>query len=141
MKKTYLRNLVILVLCIIGACLPPGAYAQTTIKGKVIDKETGALPGVSILVKNTTTGTVTEVDGSFSLNAPDANATLVFSYTGYATQEIALAGRTNLDITMAVDNLLLSEVVVVGYGTQKKETVTGAVSSVKGSDLVKSPAV
>ena len=141
MKKTYLRNLVILVLCIIGACLPPGAYAQTTIKGKVIDKETGALPGVSILVKNTTTGTVTEVDGSFSLNAPDANATLVLSYTGYATQEIALAGRTNLDVTMTVDNLLLSEVVVVGYGVQKKETVTGAVSSVKGSDLVKSPAV
>ncbi|AEE48560.1 SusC/RagA family TonB-linked outer membrane protein [Haliscomenobacter hydrossis] len=141
MKKTNLRNLIMLVLCIIGACIPPGAFAQTKISGKVIDKDTGPLIGVSILVKNTTTGTVTEIDGSFTLNAPDANATLVFSYTGYATQEIALAGRTNLDISMVTDNLLLNEVVVVGYGTQKKETVTGAVSSVKGSDLVKSPAV
>lgn len=141
MKKTNLRNLLILLLCIAGSCLPPGAFAQTKISGKVIDKDSGPLVGVSILVKNTTTGAVTDLDGSFSLNAPDANATLVFSYTGYTTQEIALAGRTNLDVTMATDNLLLDEVVVVGYGVQKKETVTGAVSSVKGSDLVKSPAV
>ena len=141
MKKTNLRSLFILLLCIAGACLPPGAFAQTKISGKVIDKASGPLIGVSILVKNTTTGTVTDIDGGFTLNAPDANATLIFSYTGYATQEIALAGRTNLDVTMAVDNLLLNEVVVVGYGVQKKETVTGAVSSVKGSDLVKSPAV
>jgi len=124
-----------------GACLSPGAFAQTKISGKVIDKDSGPLIGVSILVKSTTTGTVTDVDGNFTLNAPDANATLVLSYTGYATQEIALAGRTNLDVTMNVDNLLLNEVTVVGYGVQKKVTVTGAVSSVKGSDLVKSPAV
>lgn len=141
MKKTNLRNLLILFLCMAGACLSPGAFAQTKISGKVIDKDSGPLIGVSILVKNTTTGTVTDIDGGFTLNAPDANATLVLSYTGYATQEIALAGRTNLDVTMTVDNLLLNEVVVVGYGVQKKETVTGAVSSVKGSDLVKSPAV
>lgn len=141
MTKVHLRSLLILLICIAGACLPPGAFAQTTVKGKVVDKESGPLIGVSILVKNTTTGTVTDVDGSFSLSVPDPNATLVFSYTGFVSQEIALGGRTTLDLTMVTDNLLLNEVVVVGYGVQKKETVTGAVSSVKGSDLVKSPAV
>lgn len=141
MTKVHLRSLLVLLICMAGAFLPPGAFAQTTVKGKVIDKDSGPLIGVSILVKNTTTGAVTDIDGSYSLSVPDANATLVFSYTGFVSQEIALAGRTTLDVTMATDNLLLNEVVVVGYGVQKKETVTGSVTSVKGSDLVKSPAV
>lgn len=142
MKQTKLWSLTILIMCMLGLSLPPSAFAQSKVTGKVLEKGKEALPGVSILIKGTTQGTVTEVDGSFNLMVANVNdAVLLFSYTGFVTQEVPLAGRTNLDIALVSDNLLLNEVVVVGYGVQKKETVTGAVSSVKGSDLVKSPAV
>ncbi|RYF50575.1 MAG: SusC/RagA family TonB-linked outer membrane protein, partial [Cytophagaceae bacterium] len=94
-----------------------------------------------ILVKGTTTGTVTGTEGDYTLNVQNRNATLVFSYIGYISQETALNGRSSVNITLASDDKMLSEVVVVGYGEQKKETVTGSVATVKGSDLVKSPAV
>jgi TonB-linked SusC/RagA family outer membrane protein len=121
--------------------LPLGLFAQIKVSGIVLDKDKEPLIGVSILVKNTVQGTVSEIDGSYSLSVPDGNAILVFSYTGFTSQEIALGGRTKLDVTLEQDQLLLDEVVVVGYGIQKKETVTGAVSSLKGADLVKSPAM
>lgn len=142
MKQTKLWSLTILIMCMLGLSLPPSAFAQSKVTGKVLEKGKEALPGVSILIKGTSQGTVTEVDGSFNLMVANVNdAVLLFSYTGFVSQEVPLAGRTNLDIALVSDNLLLNEVVVVGYGVQKKETVTGAVSSVKGSDLVKSPAV
>jgi len=142
MKQTKLWSLTILIMCMLGLTLPPSVFAQSKVTGKVLEKGKEALPGVSILIKGTSQGTVTEVDGSFNLMVANVNdAVLLFSYTGFVTQEVPLAGRTNLDINLVSDNLLLNEVVVVGYGVQKKETVTGAVSSVKGSDLVKSPAV
>ncbi|WP_460970661.1 SusC/RagA family TonB-linked outer membrane protein, partial [Spirosoma migulaei] len=118
-----------------------GAFAQSKLTGKVIDAQGLALPGVSIVVKGTTTGTVTSADGGYTLNLARGTETLVFSYIGYVSQEIAVAGRSSLDVTMASDDKMLNEVVVVGYGEQKKETVTGAVATVKGTDLIKSPAV
>jgi TonB-linked SusC/RagA family outer membrane protein len=141
MEKNKPIKKVLQLVCLMTFFLPLGLFAQIKVSGIVLDKDKEPLIGVSILVKNTVQGTVSEIDGSYSLSVPDANATLVFSYTGFTSQEIALGGRTKLDVTLEQDQLLLDEVVVVGYGIQKKETVTGAVSSLKGADLVKSPAM
>ncbi|GAB2542157.1 SusC/RagA family TonB-linked outer membrane protein [Spirosoma aerophilum] len=122
-------------------CGSLGAFAQTKVSGKVIDAQGMSLPGVSIVVKGTTTGTVSGSEGDFTLNVARGNETLVFSYIGFITQEVAINNRSSINITLASDDKMLSEVVVVGYGEQKKETVTGAVATVKGTDLVKSPAV
>ncbi|WP_461151682.1 carboxypeptidase-like regulatory domain-containing protein, partial [Spirosoma pulveris] len=126
------------LLCLLASV---GAYAQTKVSGKVVDAQGLALPGVSIVVKGTTTGTVSGSEGDFTLNVARGNETLVFSYIGFITQEVAINNRSSINITLASDDKMLSEVVVVGYGEQKKETVTGAVATVKGTDLVKSPAV
>ncbi|GHB60141.1 SusC/RagA family TonB-linked outer membrane protein [Persicitalea jodogahamensis] len=119
-----------------------GAFAQdVTVTGKVNDEAGTGIPGVNVVVKSSTRGTTTDAEGNFTINAPGANSTLILSSIGFTTQEIALNGRTNLTVQLATDTKSLNEVVVVGYGTQKKETVTGSVVSVKGDELVKSPAV
>jgi TonB-linked SusC/RagA family outer membrane protein len=116
-----------------------GAYAQdVTVKGKVNDEQGQGLPGVSVLVKGTSTGTVTDVEGNYTVSAP-GTATLVFSFIGYITQEIPLGNKTSLDVKMATDTKALDEVVVVGYGTAKKATLTGSVTAVKGAELQKAP--
>ncbi|MBC3785517.1 SusC/RagA family TonB-linked outer membrane protein [Spirosoma utsteinense] len=115
------------------------AYAQSKITGRVIDDQQQGLPGVSVVVKGTTTGSVTDVSGNYSLTAPDPNGSLVFSYIGFTTQEVPIKNQSTVNITMATDMKSLNEVVVVGYGTQRKETITGSVVAVKGADLVKSP--
>ena len=124
----------ILLLCSVSV------LAQTKITGRVIDEQQQPLPGVSVVIKGTTTGSVTDVDGKFAVSAPGPNGTLVFSYIGFTSQEIPINNRSTINLTLAVDNKMLSEVIVVGYGEKKKETVTGAVATVKGSDLIKSPA-
>lgn len=123
------------------SCCSLGAIAQTKVTGKVIDDEGQSLPGVSVVLKGTTTGSISDANGAYSLNVTDPNGTLVFSFIGYITQEVLLKGRSTVDITLAADTKSLDEVIVVGYGTQRKETVTGSVATVKGADLVKSPAV
>ncbi len=112
-----------------------------SVKGRITGDQNDALPGVSVAVKGTTIGTTTDANGNYSLTVPDENGTLVFSFIGYVTEEVAIGGRTTIDISLVPDLKSLQEVVVVGYGEQKKETVTGAVATVKGTDLVKSPAV
>ncbi len=94
-----------------------------------------------MLIKGTSLGTTTDINGNYTLDVPDDAATLVFTFIGYATQEIAMDARTTIDVTLAPDVTSLEEVVIVGYGEQKKETVTGSVVTVKGTDLVKSPSV
>lgn len=116
-----------------------GAIAQN-IKGKVTDDQGQALPGVSVIVKGANNGGISDADGNYSLTA-DKNATLVFTYIGYTTKEVAIGGRSVIDVSLETDTKSLNEVVVVGYGVQKKETVTGSVVSVKGSELIKSPTV
>ena len=118
-----------------------GAFAQTKISGKVVDAQGIALPGVSIVIKGTSVGTISSAQGTYSLNVPNRSGTLVYSFIGFTTQEIPMNGQTEINVTLASDDRMLNEVVVVGYGEQKKETVTGAVATVKGGDLVKSPAV
>lgn len=97
------------------------------------------LPGVNVLVKGTTIGTVTDVDGNYSINVPNDNDTLVFSSVGYTTEEIPVEGRSTIDVAMAEDIQSLSEIVVVGYGTQKKEDLTGSISVVNTEAIAKVP--
>nr|WKN39014.1 TonB-dependent receptor [Tunicatimonas sp. TK19036] len=115
------------------------ADLNKTITGKVTDENSDPMPGVNILVKNSTIGTVTDVGGNYRLNAPDTTTTLVFSSIGYATEEVMLGGRTVIDLQMSPDIKALSEVVVVGYGTQEKRDVTGAIASVNSEDIQKIP--
>ncbi|GHA74904.1 SusC/RagA family TonB-linked outer membrane protein [Pontibacter akesuensis] len=117
-----------------------GAIAQgTTLQGQVVDENGSPLPGVTVLVKGTTNGTATGLDGSFTLNASTANPTLVFSYIGYQTKEVPVNGQANIRVSLAVDSKALEEVVVIGYGTVKKSDLTGSVTSVRGEDLTAIP--
>ncbi len=110
---------------------------QQVVTGKVIDSETGdPLPGVNVVIKGMTIGTTTDIDGNFSLNVPDLNVTLVFSFIGYAIQEIPLAGRTNINIRMESEKIGLEEVVVIGYGTLEKRSITTSVTSLQEKDML-----
>ena len=110
--------------------------AQNQVKGVVIDPKGEPVMAAGVLIKGSTNGTVTGLDGTFSLNAP-ANATLVFSAIGYKTLEVPLGGRTVLSITLEDESLFLEDAVVVGYGVQKKENLTGAVSVVTSESIAK----
>ena len=116
-----------------------GAFAQNTIKGKIKDEQGQALPGVSVVVKGTTAGTVTDNEGLYTVSA-EKNGTLVFSFIGYLTQEIPVSNKSVVDVILLADTKALEEVVVVGYGTAKKATLTGSVTAVKGAELQKAPA-
>ncbi len=108
-----------------------------TITGRVISSEDSeGLPGANVVVKGTSTGTVTDIQGDYSLEVPDGNAIVVFSSVGYTTVEVAVGTQSVIDMTLDVDVTSLDEIVVVGYGEQKKATVTGAVASVDG-DIVR----
>jgi len=113
-------------------------WAQQRITGTVIDETGEPLPGVAILVQGAATGTVTNMDGNFSLSAP-ADGTLLFSFVGMKKVSEPVNGRTIINVTMQPDAIGLEEVVAIGYGTQKKVTITGAVSSVGSDELVQSP--
>lgn len=109
------------------------------VKGRVTGDDGMGIPGVSVVLKGTSTGTATDINGNYSITLPDANGTLVFSYIGYVTEEIAINSRTVVDVTLLADIQALSEVVVVGYGTQDRKDVTGAISAVKGADIQNLP--
>lgn len=114
--------------------------AQIEVTGKILDSSTKeTLPGVSITVKATTIATMSDIDGNFSIKVPYADATLVFSYIGYQPQQIELKGQRRLTVNLVEDIKALDEVVVVGYTTQKRENITGAVSTITTKDLVQSP--
>jgi len=113
-----------------------------TVQGVVTDERGTPLPGATIVLKgNTSVGVSSDADGKFSLSVPTGNETLVISSIGYVSQELNLAGRTTLNIRLVADNKALDEVVVVGYGTQKRSDVTGAIGSVKAAELVERPVV
>lgn len=127
--------------CFVGMFLAVSVYAQSrVITGTVTDEANSPLPGVNIIAKGTTTGTTTDLDGKYSLSVP-ADAILSFSYIGFISQEHEVGNRNVIDIQLVADVKSLSEVVVVGYGVQKKVTVSGSVATVKGEDLIKSPTV
>lgn len=112
------------------------------VQGTVTDQETGEpLPGVNILVKGAGTGTVTDMDGRYTVEVPDGNSILVFSFIGYASQEIAVNGRSIIDVQISPDLQSMQEVLVVGYGTQEKSQITGAISSVSSTDIQSVPVI
>jgi TonB-dependent starch-binding outer membrane protein SusC len=109
---------------------------QETVRGQVVDAQTGeALPGVNILIQGTSTGTATNIDGEFELQVPSLESVLVVSYIGYQTQEVSVDGRIELEIELVSEALIGEELVVVGYGAQRRESITGSVASVSVDDL------
>ncbi len=110
---------------------------QFDVTGMVVDDEGGPLPGASIVEMGTLNGTQTDFDGNFSLSVANENAVLKISYIGFATKEIAINGQQNVTVTLNVDASGLEEVVVVGYGTQKRRDLTGAVASISTQDIVR----
>ncbi|MBO7128219.1 MAG: carboxypeptidase-like regulatory domain-containing protein, partial [Prevotella sp.] len=116
-------------------CLfPMGALAQSIIRGTVNDEAGEPIIGATVKVQGTNTGAITDFNGNFSVEAA-SNATLNVSYVGYVTQRVPVGGKNNLVITLLEDNTTLNDVVVIGYGVQKKSDLTGAVASVKGDDI------
>lgn len=111
------------------------SWAQTTVTGTVTDELNTPLPGATVLEKGTTNGTTTDFDGNFSIDVANENVVLEFSYIGYSTMEAAVNGRSSLSVQLAEDATQLEDVVVVGYGVQKKSDVTGAISSIKSEDF------
>ncbi len=109
---------------------------EITVTGTVTDN-LGPVIGASIQVEGTTIGCITDIDGNYDLSNVPANGTLVFSYIGYQTQKVAVNGKTKIDVKLVEDSQLLQEVVVVGYGVQRKSDLTGSVASVKASDALK----
>ncbi len=107
------------------------------VSGKVTDASGAALPGVSIVIKGTTTGSITDSDGNFNLSNVSENATLIFSFVGMQTQEVAVAGQTNFNIILQEDAIGIEEVVAIGYGTVRKRDLTGSVTSVKSDNIEK----
>ncbi len=111
---------------------------EVTITGKVTSSGDGDnLPGVNVVIKGTTQGTTTDADGKYTLKVPSANTTLVFSFIGYTAQEVVIGAQTVIDIALQADIQQLNEVVVVGYGVQQKITLTGAVSNLKGDEMLR----
>lgn len=152
MKTNLLRIKRKTTCCMILSCIMLGglAYPQagvaenskeiqqskTSVTGTVLDKNGDALIGVSIVEKGTTNGTTTDIDGKFSISVSNTNTTLIITYVGFEKQEIALNGKKDLSVTLVEDAKALDEVVVIGYGTQRKGDVTSAIASIKSEDFL-----
>lgn len=128
-----------MMVCLIGMLLPMCMFAQQiTVQGIVKDQTGETVIGASVMEKGTTNGTITGIDGDFSLNM-SPNGTLVVSFVGYKTQEVQVKGQKQLQVVLSEDAEMLDEVVVIGYGTMKKSDLTGAVSSIGNKDIKDSP--
>ena len=132
--QNYLKRLALAAATLVAAA--SAAFAQDTAKlsGTVVDENGESLVGAAVMVKDSSTGTVTDLDGAFSLAVP-RGATLVVSYIGFQDQEVVPGNRDNIVITLLTDDKLLDEVVVIGYGTVKRKDLTGSVAAVRGEDL------
>ena len=116
-----------------------GNLQQKTVTGKITDSSGFPLPGVTVVIKGTTQGIISDVNGIYSLANVPSDATLVFSFVGMKTQEISAAGKTTIDVTMAEDAIGIEEVVAIGYGTMKKSDLTYSVAKVDGASLTNRP--
>jgi TonB-linked SusC/RagA family outer membrane protein len=132
-------NLVVIIRADAGESVR--ALQAVKVTGRVTSEKGEPLKGVSVLEKGTNNGTTTADDGAFTLQVTSPNAILVFSYVGFGSKELALKGKTTVEMQLQTTDNSLKDIIVVGYGTQKKVTVTGAVATVKGTELEKSPTV
>ena len=142
-RKILLRSGILLLLITFQVvCISINAVGQQlVVKGTVSDKQTGeAMPGVNIQVKGTTIGAMTDIEGKYSLTVQDQNAVLVFSFIGYISWEVPVAGKTLIDVGLASDVLALDEVIVTGYGTQRKVDIIGSVSTINAAEIKTVPA-
>jgi len=135
MRKSFTKPLRIALLLCTAMLFCTYANAQVSVSGKVVSEEDGPLPGVNIIVKGTSQGTTTDADGAFKLEVPGAESVLVLSFVGYLTEEVTVGTQTNIQVRLMPDIASLQEVVIIGYGTQKKEDVTGAVARVNAEDF------
>lgn len=128
------------LLLIVLYCCTYGVMAQNEVKGIVTDSDNEPLPGVTVLEKGTTNGAITDADGSYTVSVAE-NATLVFSFIGFESQEISIGGRTQVDVSLLEDVELLDEVVVIGYGTQVEENISGSVSQIDSKEFKEVPQI
>jgi TonB-linked SusC/RagA family outer membrane protein len=135
-----MKSSLLCILAVLFTCISVTSYAQDiTVKGTVMDATSSQpLGGVSVSVKGTSNGTVTAATGNYSLTLP-SSATITFTYVGYAPQEIAVNGRTTIDISLQSTTNQLQQVIVVGYGTQRKRDLTGSIATVKGEEVARLP--
>jgi len=137
-SRSYVKWVMITFICCVGS-MPVLAQDQQ-ITGRVTDESGNSpIPGANVIIKGTGTGTVTDIDGEYRINVPTENNVLVFSFIGYDAMEEEINGRSEINVSLQEGVTALSEVVVVGYGTQKRKDVTGAVSSVNGSQIQNLP--
>ncbi|MBD2699405.1 TonB-dependent receptor [Spirosoma sp. BT702] len=150
LRKTWLPMLGLTALALIGqpafSAVPSSPPKQTNlaqeraVSGKVLSSDdNNALPGVTVTVKGTSRGTTTDANGTYRINVPNDQAVLVFSSVGFLSQEVAVGNRSSVNITIQTDTRSLNEVVVVGYGTQKKSQTTGAISSITPKQITEQP--
>lgn len=130
--KTHLNRLLLLLVFTLPAFT---VFAQRTVTGTVVDPAGEPLIGVNIVIEGTSTGTITDIDGKYSLDITSNDDVLVFSYIGYLSKNVLVGEQTTINVTLTDDSRLMDELVVVGYGVQKKATVTGSIANVQGEDL------
>ncbi len=135
MKKTFKTFLMLLIL-LTGTS---GIFAQITVRGTVIDADNQPVVGANVVVKGTTIGTMTGIDGKYSINAPSASSIIVVSFIGYVPQEFIVGNNPTLNVTLQSEATALSEVVVIGYGTVRKRDLTGSVASISGAQIAAVP--
>lgn len=138
LKQTLgMKSFFILLLVLLNST----AQAQNLNVSGTVKSATDNVPmiGVTVMITGSSTGTVTDLDGNYALRNVPAGATLQFSYVGYVSQKISVNGQVHINVTMHEDSKTIDEIVVIGYGVQKKSDVTGAISSVKSDDLLNSP--
>jgi len=133
MKKT------LQILCLLGGLLSHQLASGQSVSGVVSDAEGQPIPGVNILVEGTTKGTVTDMNGSYSITLVDNENVLIYSFVGFVTQRIEVNGRTTLNVTLAEDINQLEEVVVIGYGTMQEKDLTSAITTVEAEEIAKTP--
>lgn len=143
MKGLYNRNFGrLLMLLLVIAGFSPHAQAQATVSGRVTSAEGGeALPGVNVIIKGTSEGTITDTDGRYSITVSSGQAVVVYSYVGHVSEEVVVGERSVINVVLTPDLTTLSEVVVVGYGTEKKKDLTGSIATVSSQDFARVPAI
>ena len=136
-RASWLKSVFVLTCLLLSTSV---AMAQTkTVTGTVTDSFNEPLIGASILVKGTSTGAVTDMDGKYSISVTP-NDVLVFSYVGYEKQEIKVGQQTVINVTLKDDSQMLAETVIIGYGSAKKRDLTGSITNIKGSEIANKPA-
>lgn len=134
-------KLLMVVLIMISAVVPLYGQGGTSVRGKVTDATGMPIPGVTVVVKGSTSGTVTDIDGNYSIPVSNEADILVFSFVGMTTQEVVVSNQSQINVSLSEDASDLDEVIVIGYGTQRKATLTGSVASVSTEEIRSSPAI